>query len=392
MSTARTRISSAFLALLVALGTNGCDHESGNHEGEKANLTPADLEATLLRWEEGAPQDVQTEIRELRSNNGASRIPAAIRLRHLERERKGRTRGAIRALVETLYDTSEYARVPEGMNPYCRWPIKTPPGTLQVEEVNPGFPRTCPASEAGEALGAIGIPAVQPLIRALKDTKCPGRSYAAEALGLIKDTRAVEPLIEALKDTEERVRRGAAKGLGCFGDDPRAIEPLIRALRDNDVGVRAGAADALGAMKDERAFRTLVEALKDGKGGLRCIAARALGRPRNARAVGPLIEALESGEEQLRSDAARSLGSTWDARAVDPLIKALKAGPTSVRTAAAEALGMVGDPRAVPALLAVIKEGDSGDGSYEDRLLWDAAKRAVESIRLRERLRKQWGE
>jgi hypothetical protein len=68
---------------------------------------------------------------------------------------------------------------------------------------------------------ALGAPAMEPLIAALKDKDSKDsdvRQAAAEALGEIKDPRAVEPLIAALKDAKWRVRYAAAYALGEIGD------------------------------------------------------------------------------------------------------------------------------------------------------------------------------
>lgn len=92
---------------------------------------------------------------------------------------------------------------------------------------------------------AIGIPAVEPLIVALKDQDPYLRSGAAEALGKIGDARAVCPLITALNDEDLFVRRHAAYALGLIGD-MRAIDPLITAAYSGDGrDSRAVALDAL---------------------------------------------------------------------------------------------------------------------------------------------------
>jgi HEAT repeat protein len=52
---------------------------------------------------------------------------------------------------------------------------------------------------------------------------------AATALGKINDIEAVEPLIQALKDNNSDVRVNAATALGEIGKP--SVEPLIKALR-----------------------------------------------------------------------------------------------------------------------------------------------------------------
>src|SRR4051812_45784937 len=82
---------------------------------------------------------------------------------------------------------------------------------------------------AAKALVAMGAPAVEPLIAALKHEVRSVRQAAAEALGHIRDTRAVEPLIAASRDMDRWVRKDAVDALGKLGD-PRAVEALVVAL------------------------------------------------------------------------------------------------------------------------------------------------------------------
>jgi HEAT repeat protein len=113
------------------------------------------------------------------------------------------------------------------------------------------------------ALSEIAVPAVEPLIAALRSKRRPGlRDAAARALGKLGDTRAVEPLITTLKSRGHgRVRAAAALALGKLGDT-RALEALIVALRDRDENVRDAAARARGEAPATRAEKTLIAALK----------------------------------------------------------------------------------------------------------------------------------
>jgi hypothetical protein len=60
-----------------------------------------------------------------------------------------------------------------------------------------------------EALGAVGTPAVPPLIQALGDGNSDVRVAACRALGAIGDRQAVPPLIQALGDGDRDVRVAA---------------------------------------------------------------------------------------------------------------------------------------------------------------------------------------
>jgi len=119
---------------------------------------------------------------------------------------------------------------------------------------------------AQEALIRIGEPAVETLIRALKDQeRAQVRYNAITVLGWIEGKRAVGPLIQALKDESSSVRQLAARVLGEKGDS-RAVEPLIQALKDEDTAVRKTAAGALGELGTAEAVEPLKRALQDTNG------------------------------------------------------------------------------------------------------------------------------
>ena len=79
------------------------------------------------------------------------------------------------------------------------------------------------------ALGKIGEPAVEPLIRELRNERLQGseatiRECAADTLGMIGDAGAVEPLIMALGDGHYRVSEAAAGALDKLGWRPDTDE------------------------------------------------------------------------------------------------------------------------------------------------------------------------
>lgn len=96
----------------------------------------------------------------------------------------------------------------------------------------------------------IGEPAVEPLIKSLKNTDVVVRRGAAETLGEMAIERAVEPLIDALKDEHATVRYRAAKSLGQIRDK-RAVGPLNEALQDSDSSVRNWAEWSLKEIKNK---------------------------------------------------------------------------------------------------------------------------------------------
>ncbi len=58
------------------------------------------------------------------------------------------------------------------------------------------------------------MPALEPLIKALRDKNSNIRYKAAEILGEIHVSRAIDPLIQALKDEDPYVQLKAEKALG----------------------------------------------------------------------------------------------------------------------------------------------------------------------------------
>ena len=89
-----------------------------------------------------------------------------------------------------------------------------------------------------DALGNMGEPACDPLLRILDFPKVNVRLGAIDALGELKNPRSVDNLIRKLKDdTDNEVRWAASIALGQIGDQ-RAIPALEEALKDDDRYVR----------------------------------------------------------------------------------------------------------------------------------------------------------
>ncbi|MDP8230456.1 MAG: HEAT repeat domain-containing protein, partial [Candidatus Gorgyraea atricola] len=236
----------------------------------------------------------------------------------------------------------------------------------------------------------IGKPAIDHLIKRLKDEGWWVREDAAAALGNIGDERAVEPLIERLKDERWWVQKAAAVALGNIGDE-RAVKPLIEAVKDNGQAFQEVAAIALGNIGDERAVKPLIELLKDedrqvfgSSPKVREAAAQALGNIGDERAVKPLVRLLKDETFWVQEAAAQALDKlnwkpqtqehkihyfiakqNWNALvnigkpAVDPLIEELNDTDLDVRRSAIETLDIIGDERAVEPLIERLKDENS---------------------------------
>jgi len=328
MDSIRRRIKTVFALLVITsvIGAGLIDCAPGAGPNIPKENIPSDI-----------PAYIRVEIEGLYSLSSVRRASAAYRLGTMGT----RAAPAVPFLIEMLADSSQ----------------------LQWERIDPKLikvfgkrlPYTSPGNEAKLALVKIGKPAVDPLIGVLRHEDSSVRSYAAYALGKIKDPRAVDPLVAALKDEDSDVQRYAVDALSEI-KDPRAVEGLIGALKHEDWDVRRYAAYVLGKIKDPRAVEGLIGALKDEDWGVRKNAAYGLGKRKNRRAVEGLIGALKDEDWGVRSYAAYALAKIKDPRAVEGLIGALKDENLDVRRDAAYALGEIRDRRAVEGLIAVLKD------------------------------------
>jgi len=140
---------------------------------------------------------------------------------------------------------------------------------------------------AVEALANIGSPAVEMVIRYLRDWDA--RKDAIKTLGKINDERVLDPLISMLRIDE--FKDDATNALAELGQP--AVERLTECLNDKEEFVRKQAILALGRIKDPAAVDSLIEKLKDEDWYTRIIAAAGLeqiGDPRGRDALKPLLK------------------------------------------------------------------------------------------------------
>lgn len=140
---------------------------------------------------------------------------------------------------------------------------------------------------AVEALAMIGSPAVELVIRYMRDFDA--RKSAIKTLGKINDERVLAPLLSMLRNDE--FKDDATWALAELGQP--AIEKLLECLEDKDEVVRKQATLALGEIKDPASVEPLIERLKDSDWFIRLSAASALekiGDPRGREAVKPLLK------------------------------------------------------------------------------------------------------
>jgi hypothetical protein len=198
---------------------------------------------------------------------------------------------------------------------------------------------------AAAVLCLIGEPAVEPLIRVLRQSHRPmARHNAAWALGNIADARALEPLLAATRDPNWMVRLGAVSGLGAIhhrraeehdGFAEASLAAILAATGDERLEVRQEALGCLCRDMGAGVLGTLTAALKDPDRHVRWTAADTLSRRCDPLAMQALIEALDDPYAGVRWAAAEALGQLYDERALAPLRKAAADPDPRVRRQAA---------------------------------------------------------
>jgi HEAT repeat protein len=238
---------------------------------------------------------------------------------------------------------------------------------------------------AANALKTIGEPAIEPVIRYLKNEKSRNRGmggFILQEMGF----PALDALISLLQDPDPLVRETSAQAIGNMyvgveKKDARAVEPLRKCLKDENERVRYAAASALGRI-GAPAIETLIEALQDSDKETRDAAAYALREERDSRLVEPLIAAMNEKDITIRSNIVYALGNQEDVRAVEPLISALQDKDYFIRRTAGDALGKLKDERAILPLINVLndKDNNNNDQDYASLALEKIGVPAVEPL------------
>ena len=172
--------------------------------------------------------------------------------------------------------------------------------------------------EAVITLGEMGDErCIEPLAKALRDGDWQVREVAVEAMGQV-GSPAVEILLKLLRDWD--VRKCAILALGKIRDE-RVLDPLMLQLRNDEFKD-----DAINALVElgAPALPRLIAALRDKDENVRKSAVLALGRIKNGDAIDPLIEMLGDPDWFTRLTAAAALESIGDERgreAIKPLLK-----------------------------------------------------------------------
>lgn len=127
------------------------------------------------------------------------------------------------------------------------------------------------------------------------------RRSAARALARMRPLESIEYLAQALKDSSLGVRLEAGYALGRIGDP--AIEVLIKARNDQDSRVRDSAVAALGNIGGESAKRELISVLRDEneESTVKLTAIQALYKIGDSESIAELRRLVSTGDPGLRA-------------------------------------------------------------------------------------------
>ncbi|GCE20919.1 HEAT repeat domain-containing protein [Dictyobacter kobayashii] len=218
-------------------------------------------------------------------------------------------------------------------------------------------------NEAADALIQIGLPAVEPLMDAIRNSRF-GYHYlseAARALGSIGDKRAVNLLIDVLASDHVHAAQEAAKTLGYIGD-PKAVEPLISVFRhdwDDEETITAWqmASKALADI-GQPALPALRVALKDENCIVRQYVVYALGQFKNVQVIPDLIGMIQDNDRLVRATMAEALGHVGEQQAIEPLVTLLTDKDAYVRQRTCYAIGKLGGLKAFDPLINALSDPD----------------------------------
>ena len=210
---------------------------------------------------------------------------------------------------------------------------------------------------AAKNLINIGTPAIEPLIKFLRDNIVWGKAGDAIEVLVKIGTPAVEPLISMLKAKHEYMHQTAALMLGRI-DDHRAVEPLIDAFDDEDPAVCSSAAntlDKLGWRADETECGARYWTAKH-------LYAQGIGSENVRQNAADELKEIKWQPDNSTSGAAYWIArSEWEkcveisVQAVKPLFITLQNSDSTIQQAASNALVQIGEP-AVDRLITLLNE------------------------------------
>jgi HEAT repeat protein len=180
------------------------------------------------------------------------------------------------------------------------------------------------------------------------------RSYAAIALGRLKDETALPCLIKALTVKESNIRTSIAVAMGLIMS-PKAKNELINLInKDKSTETQAFAIVSLAQLGDNKTFDTISNLTKKADFNIEGVAFLSLGLLGNKASIPELQKIVVKKTKPLsRGAAIIALGMMKDVSSVNILMevvqKEVNSDPISWNYAVL-ALGMIGDQQAIPVL------------------------------------------
>lgn len=278
-------------------------------------------------------------------------------------------------------------------------------------------------NEAVEYLAAIGKPAVNPLLEAMKNENPKIQSGAAETLGKIKDSSVIQPLTDLLNDKSEEfdVRCSAAAALGemkneasissiinFIGEKPAqsptlafnallnigsaSNEPLVNLWMSSSNQVKLSAKETLLKLSDidiqpflemikdssepknnrisvmelvyekksPLLFDTLSSVLSDSDPDIRIASVDIISKLKDSRTFDVFPPLLKDTDKAVKLKVIEVLDNLKDTRTVDALLPLLKDTDKEVKIKVIEILSTSKDPKALDPLIETLKDTDLG--------------------------------
>jgi len=287
------------------------------------------------------PQDLQTVLQQLQSQDNATRLQAI--------ERAPEFGAAIIPHLPSLLTHQDWRIQRAGQ--IVLENIATRTAKLGAKErrdvVNALLALTKPnqpipvRKAAVNALGICGTDeAVQTLASLLKDEKV--RDDALAALKQIGSPAAAKAVADAAATAKGEWQRALLATLGEIGR-PEGVPVLLTALRAGDAQTKSVAAMALGRIGDAKAIPALVAAAQQGVPSAFDALIRTGELLLQRKQTSPATQAFEQALKLARTEhekcaALIGLGKTGSAKVLPILVDALDAGEVTIRSAAIEAL------------------------------------------------------
>lgn len=237
------------------------------------------------------------------------------------------------------------------------------------------------AMEAGDALAAIGPPAVARLVSQMRRAK---NNWLIGGILSRMGPEAVAPLVELLAGADEATAVDCIYLLGEL-QEQGAVGPLIDQLSDKRERVRMFAVSALVEIGGDRAVEAVLQRLAGEERGLVGFIEESLVRHAKS-AFEPVLRGASHTEARVRTEVAYLLGRLGEPKAVEPLLQLVGDPVASVRRNAALSLGRLGSVVAQPErvlrrLAGLLADGDEGVGEAAREALVSYASRALPVLR-----------